>query len=171
MRSVGISSCISRVSATRVLITARACVHRRADFIIKIIIKMCSRNSNAKSLRPFAESRNIIAYRNIRAVHVERIVSRNRLQHNRRIADGRSQRPHMIQRPRKRNHSARRNAPISRLDPNTSAQRRRFANGASRIGPNRRDSKARQQPRPPILPTILRRYAPRSVDCERRRKN
>ena len=121
----------------------KSLLHRRADFILKIIIKMCSRNTNAKRPRPLAENGNIIAYRNVGAVRVERIVSRDRLQYGSRIADGRSQRPHVIQRPGKRNHAARGNAPISRLDPDTTAQRRRFANGAGRIGPNCCEAKSR----------------------------
>ncbi len=43
----------------------------------------------------------------------------------------------MVERPRKRNHSTRRNSPISRFEANASAERRRFANRSGRIGSNR----------------------------------
>jgi len=91
-------------------------VHRRPDFILKIVIKIRARNTDSKILRPLPQSGRIIAHRNIRAANVERIVSRNRLQHNRRIAHTRGQRTNMIERPRKRYHPPRRNASISRLE-------------------------------------------------------
>ena len=96
---------------------------------------------------PSLQARNIIGYRNILAANIERVVSRNSLQHHSRIGNSRSQRPNMIERPRKRNHAPRRNAPISRLDPDASAQCSRFADRSSRIRPNRRIAKSRRNRR------------------------
>ena len=104
---------------------------------------MRPRNSNTKRLRSLVQPRHVIRNRSINPANVERIISRNRLQHRSRIAHARSQWPNMIQRPRQRNHTSRRYAPISRLDPNAPAQRRGFANRACSVGPNRRVAKSR----------------------------
>ncbi len=104
-------------------------------------------NANAQSPHVITQTRNIIGHRDIGAANVKRIVTRNSLQHHRSIADASSQRPNMIERPRKRNHAARGNPPISRLDPHAPAKRSGFANGSCRIGPNRRIAKSRSNRR------------------------
>jgi len=45
-------------------------VDSRADFIIKIVLKISPRKSNAKRLRALAKRRNIVSRRHIDAVYV-----------------------------------------------------------------------------------------------------
>ena len=113
-------------------------LHGGGDFGVKIVIEMGAWHAHAEAVRAFGGRRHVIAYRNIRGGKVGGIVSCDGLEHSSGIAHGRSQRSNMVQRPRQRNYSAARNPAIRGLKANAAAESGRLANGASRIGPDRR---------------------------------
>src|SRR5690606_12605613 len=94
-------------------------------------------DADAQALDLPAARGDVLADGSLRARRIPRILARDHLEQARRGAHVARERPDLVETRGERDEPVARNAPVRRLDPHTSSQRRGLADRASRVAAER----------------------------------